>query len=146
MSDADIVTSLAKGVAEGDRRALARAITLVESGRADHRDQAQSLLARLGTGRQAFRVGLSGTPGVGKSTFIEALGLFLTGQGLRVAVLAVDPSSARSGGSILGDKTRMEHLSRDPLAFIRPSPAQSQLGGVARRTREAVALCEAAGF
>jgi len=146
LSDADIVTSLAKGVAEGDRRALARAITLVESGRADHRDQAQSLLARLGTGRQALRVGLSGTPGVGKSTFIEALGLFLTGQGLRVAVLAVDPSSARSGGSILGDKTRMEHLSRDPLAFIRPSPAQSQLGGVARRTREAVALCEAAGF
>ena len=91
-------------------------------------------------------MGLSGTPGVGKSTFIEAFGLMLTGQGLKVAVLAVDPSSARSGGSILGDKTRMEQLSRDPDAFIRPSPAQSQLGGVARRTREAIGLCEAAGF
>src|SRR5690606_36412263 len=96
--------------------------------------------------RQALRVGLSGTPGVGKSSFIEAFGKMLTGQGLRVAVLAVDPSSARSGGSILGDKTRMERLSRDPLAFIRPSPSQAQLGGVGRRTREAVALCEAAGF
>ena len=96
--------------------------------------------------RQALRIGLSGTPGVGKSTFIEAFGLMLTTQGLRVAVLAVDPSSTRSGGSILGDKTRMELLSRDPRAFIRPSPSQTQLGGVARRTREAVALCEAAGF
>ena len=95
---------------------------------------------------QALRIGLSGTPGVGKSTFIEAFGLMLTAEGLRVAVLAVDPSSARSGGSILGDKTRMERLSRDPRAFIRPSPARSTLGGVARRTREAVALCEAAGF
>jgi LAO/AO transport system kinase len=97
-------------------------------------------------GKQAVRIGLSGTPGVGKSTFIESFGLMLTAQGLRVAVLAVDPSSARSGGSILGDKTRMERLSRDPAAFIRPSPSQSHLGGVARRTREAVALCEAAGF
>jgi LAO/AO transport system kinase len=131
----------------GDRRALARAITLVESGRADHRAQALALLARLQTsGRQALRIGLSGTPGVGKSTFIEAFGLMLTGRGLRVAVLAVDPSSARSGGSILGDKTRMERLTRHPLAFIRPSPSQTQLGGVARRSREAVALCEAAGF
>jgi LAO/AO transport system kinase len=131
----------------GDRRALARAITLVESGRADHRAEALALLDALRTpGRQALRIGLSGTPGVGKSTFIEAFGLMLTAQGLRVAVLAVDPSSARSGGSILGDKTRMERLSRDPLAFIRPSPSQSLLGGVARRTREAVALCEAAGF
>jgi LAO/AO transport system kinase len=104
------------------------------------------LLSALGTGRQALRIGLSGTPGVGKSTFIEAFGLMLTGMGKRVAVLAVDPSSARSGGSILGDKTRMEHLSRDPMAFIRPSPSQAQMGGVARRTREAVALCEAAGF
>jgi LAO/AO transport system kinase len=130
----------------GDRRALARAITLVESARPDHRTEALDLLTRLGTARQALRIGLSGTPGVGKSTFIEALGLMLTAQGLRVAVLAVDPSSARSGGSILGDKTRMERLSRDPFAFIRPSPARSELGGVARRTREAVALCEAAGF
>ncbi|MCX7301858.1 MAG: methylmalonyl Co-A mutase-associated GTPase MeaB [Rhodobacterales bacterium] len=141
------IEPLADAVAAGDRRALARAITLVESSRADHRSAAEALLARLaGAGRQALRVGLSGTPGVGKSTFIEALGLYLTGQGLRVAVLAVDPSSARSGGSILGDKTRMERLSRDPNAFIRPSPSQTQLGGVARRTREAVALCEAARF
>lgn len=141
------MTDLAKRIAAGDRRALARAITLVESARADHRAEARALLEALaGTGRQALRIGLSGTPGVGKSTFIEAFGLMLTGQGLRVAVLAVDPSSARSGGSILGDKTRMERLSRDPRAFIRPSPSQSQLGGVARRSREAVALCEAAGF
>jgi LAO/AO transport system kinase len=130
----------------GDRRALARAITLVESARPDHRAEALALLATLRPSRQALRIGLSGTPGVGKSTFIEAFGLMLTGQGLKVAVLAVDPSSARSGGSILGDKTRMERLSRDPNAFIRPSPSQTQLGGVARRTREAVALCEAAGF
>lgn len=143
---------LAAGVAGGDRRALARAITLVESGRADHRQAALALLEELraagmqSAGREALRIGLSGTPGVGKSTFIEAFGLMLTAQGLRVAVLAVDPSSARSGGSILGDKTRMERLSRDPLAFIRPSPSQAQMGGVARRSREAVALCEAAGF
>ena len=143
---------LAAGVAAGDRRALARAITLVESGRADHRKDALALLAALradgmaSAGREALRIGLSGTPGVGKSTFIEAFGLMLTAQGLRVAVLAVDPSSARSGGSILGDKTRMERLSRDPMAFIRPSPSQAQMGGVARRSREAVALCEAAGF
>ncbi|MFN5827139.1 MAG: methylmalonyl Co-A mutase-associated GTPase MeaB, partial [Rhodobacterales bacterium] len=138
---------LAPRLRAGDRRALARAITLVESARADHRVQAQALVAALrATGRQALRIGLSGTPGVGKSTFIESFGLMLTGQGHRVAVLAVDPSSARSGGSILGDKTRMDLLSRDPNAFIRPSPSQTQLGGVARRTREAVALCEAAGF
>ncbi|MFQ6550174.1 methylmalonyl Co-A mutase-associated GTPase MeaB [Aestuariibius sp. 2305UL40-4] len=130
----------------GDRRALARAITLIESGRADHRAQAVMLLDALGRDREALRIGLSGTPGVGKSSFIEAFGLMLTGLGKRVAVLAVDPSSARSGGSILGDKTRMERLSRDPAAFIRPSPSQTELGGVARRTREAVALCEAAGF
>ncbi len=131
----------------GERRALARAITLVESQKAEHRDMAAQLLEGLrGHDRQALRVGLSGTPGVGKSTFIESFGCMLTGQGLRVAVLAVDPSSARSGGSILGDKTRMERLSRDPLAFIRPSPSQSHLGGVARRTREAIDLCEAAGF
>lgn len=141
-----LIDDLTKGIRAGERRALARGITLVESARADHRVQAAQLLAALGAGKQALRIGLSGTPGVGKSTFIEAFGLMLTGQGLRVAVLAVDPSSARSGGSILGDKTRMEHLSRDPNAFIRPSPSQTQLGGVARRTREAVALCEAAGF
>ena len=141
------VSDLSAGVAAGDRRALARAITLVESTRADHRAQALTLLEGLSkTGRQALRIGLSGTPGVGKSTFLESFGLLLTGQGLRVAVLAVDPSSVLSGGSILGDKTRMERLSRDPRAFIRPSPSQSQLGGVARRTRDAVALCEGAGF
>ncbi|MEJ6393939.1 methylmalonyl Co-A mutase-associated GTPase MeaB [Gymnodinialimonas sp. 2305UL16-5] len=138
---------LAKRIAAGDRRALARAVTLVESTRADHRGQATALLEKLrGTGRQALRIGLSGTPGVGKSTFIEAFGMKLTEAGLKVAVLAVDPSSARSGGSILGDKTRMERLSRAPGAFIRPSPSSAALGGVARRTREAVALCEAAGF
>lgn len=130
----------------GDRRALARAITLIESQRPDHRAQALDLLSALGHDRQALRIGLSGTPGVGKSTFIEAFGMMLVESGLRVAVLAVDPSSARSGGSILGDKTRMERLSRHPSAFIRPSPSRAQMGGVARRTREAVALCEAAGF
>lgn len=139
------ISDLAARVAAGERRALARAITLVESARPDHRAQAQALLAAL-PAREALRVGLSGTPGVGKSTFIEAFGTLLTSKGLRVAVLAVDPSSTRSGGSILGDKTRMERLSRDPLAFIRPSPSQAHLGGVARRTREAVSLCEAAGF
>lgn len=141
------IQDMAKQVLAGNRRALARAITLVESGRADHREQALELLETLrGHGNTALRVGLSGTPGVGKSTFIEAFGMMLTGQGLRVAVLAVDPSSARSGGSILGDKTRMDLLSRDKRAFIRPSPSQTQLGGVARRTREAIDLCEAAGF
>lgn len=140
------LSDLAQNVGAGNRRALARAITLVESARADHRAAALELLAALPRGRQALRLGLSGTPGVGKSTFIESFGLMLVEAGLRVAVLAVDPSSARSGGSILGDKTRMERLSRDPRAFIRPSPSQAQLGGVARRTREAVALCEGAGF
>ena len=140
------ITDLAKRVAAGERRALARAITLVESGRDDHRAQATALLEALPKQRQAIRIGLSGTPGVGKSTFIEAFGMMLTGQGQKVAVLAVDPSSTRSGGSILGDKTRMDRLSRDPAAFIRPSPSQSHLGGVARRTREVVQLCEGAGF
>ena len=141
------VSELAKKLRAGDRRALARAITLVESGRSDHRTQADALLEAVADpSRQALRIGLSGTPGVGKSTFIEAFGCMLTAQSLRVAVLAVDPSSTRSGGSILGDKTRMERLSRDPNAFIRPSPSQTQLGGVARRTRDAVAICEAAGF
>lgn len=140
------ITDMAKRIRAGERRALARAITLVESGREDHRAQATELLAAVGQDRQALRIGLSGTPGVGKSTFIESFGLMLTAQDLRVAVLAVDPSSSRSGGSILGDKTRMDLLSRDPNAFIRPSPSQTHLGGVARRTREAVSLCEAAGF
>lgn len=141
------IAELSDRISKGERRALARAITLVESGRADHREQAGALLTALGRhDSQALRIGLSGTPGVGKSTFIESFGMMLTGQGLRVAVLAVDPSSARSGGSILGDKTRMERLSRDRNAFIRPSPSQTHLGGVARRTREAVSLCEAAGF
>ncbi|SLN29307.1 putative GTPase/MT1543 [Falsiruegeria litorea R37] len=141
------IAQLGDKILTGDRRALARAITLVESGRTDHRVQATALLEQLSSARrQAMRIGLSGTPGVGKSTFIESFGMHLVGQGLRVAVLAVDPSSSRSGGSILGDKTRMERLSRERNAFIRPSPSQTHLGGVARRTREAVALCEAAGF
>lgn len=131
----------------GDRRALARAITLIESARVDHREQAIFLSGCLRkSGRQALRIGLSGTPGVGKSTFIEAFGLMLIERGLRVAVLAVDPSSTRSGGSILGDKTRMERLSRAPNAFIRPSPSLSYLGGVARRTRDVISVCEAAGY
>jgi len=141
------IDDLALRLLNGERRALARAITLVESGRADHRADTLRLFDVLkGHNREALRIGLSGTPGVGKSTFIETFGMMLTAQGLKVAVLAVDPSSARSGGSILGDKTRMERLSRDPNAFIRPSPSQSHLGGVARRTREAIDLCEAAGF
>ncbi|KNG95171.1 methylmalonyl Co-A mutase-associated GTPase MeaB [Pseudaestuariivita atlantica] len=141
------VTALARDLRTGNRRALARAITLVESTRADHRAAAVDLLEAVrDDGREALRIGLSGTPGVGKSTFIESFGMMLTARGLRVAVLAVDPSSARSGGSILGDKTRMDRLSRDPGAFIRPSPSGAQLGGVASRTREAARLCEAAGF
>ncbi len=141
------IEELALKVVNGERRALSRAITLVESARADHQEQAQLLLDEVGrSNRQALRIGLSGTPGVGKSTFIEAFGSMLTAQDLRVAVLAVDPSSTRSGGSILGDKTRMDRLSRDKNAFIRPSPSQSHLGGVGRRTRAVVALCEAAGF
>ncbi len=141
------ISDWAAAVVLGDRRALARAITRVESRRADHRAEAIALVAAVReAGRQALRIGLSGTPGVGKSTFIEAFGMMLIGAGLRVAVLAVDPSSARSGGSILGDKTRMDRLARQPAAFIRPSPSQTQMGGVARRSREAVALCEGAGF
>jgi LAO/AO transport system kinase len=138
---------LAEQIRAGDRRALARGITLVESTRADHNEQARALLAVLmpHTG-QAVRVGISGSPGVGKSTFIEALGTRLTGRGSRVAVLAVDPSSTLTGGSILGDKTRMEKLSRNPDAFVRPSPAGASAGGVGRRTRESMLLCEAAGF
>ena len=141
------IDKMATNLINGDRRALSRAITLVESSRADHRTSAMELIEQVAKSqRRALRIGLSGTPGVGKSTFIESFGTMLTALGMRVAVLAVDPSSARSGGSILGDKTRMDHLSRNPNAFIRPSPSQSHLGGVARRTREAVALCEGAGF
>ncbi|MGE4219940.1 MAG: methylmalonyl Co-A mutase-associated GTPase MeaB [Alphaproteobacteria bacterium] len=139
--------SLAEAVVAGDRRALARAITLVESSRAEHRDRAAALLAALlpQTGR-SVRIGISGVPGVGKSSFVERFGLHAIGQGHRVAVLAVDPTSRVSGGSILGDKTRMEALGRHRDAFIRPSPAGRTLGGVARRTREALLVCEAAGF
>src|ERR1051326_1112724 len=138
---------LASALRSGDRRALARAITLVESTKAADRAAAGRLLSSLlsDTGR-AMRIGISGAPGSGKSTFIEAFGMHLTAQGLKLAVLAIDPSSRRSGGSILGDKTRMEKLARDPKAFIRPSPAGETLGGVARRTREAMQLAEEACF
>ena len=141
------IESLAEAVTGGDRRALARAITLIESLRDDDRDQAETLLAALmpETGG-ATRIGVSGAPGVGKSTFIEAFGLMAIAQGRRVAVLAVDPSSKRGGGSLLGDKTRMETLARAEAAFIRPSPAGDTLGGVARRSAEALLVCEAAGF
>lgn len=141
------VAALADLVRTGDRRALARAITLVESTRPDHRQRAESLLERLmpATGK-GIRLGISGVPGVGKSSLIEAFGLDLIRRGHRLAVLAVDPSSKRGGGSILGDKTRMEKLANAEAAFIRPSPAGTTLGGVARRTREAILVAEAAGF
>jgi LAO/AO transport system kinase len=139
--------TLAAALRGGDRRALARAITLVESTRDDHRARAETLLERvLGETGRATRIGISGPPGAGKSTFIEAFGLHLLELGHKPAVLAVDPSSPVSGGSILGDKTRMERLARDERAFIRPSPTGGTLGGIARRTREASLLCEAAGF
>ena len=139
--------SLLKPLLAGDRRALARAITLIESTRADHRERADELLAEVlpHTGK-SVRLGITGVPGVGKSTLIERFGLSLIEQGRSLAVLAIDPSSKRGGGSILGDKTRMEELSRHNAAFIRPSPAGATLGGVARRTREAMLLVEAAGF
>jgi len=139
--------TLAAAVRTGSRAALARAITLVESRRADHQAAARELVQTLlpDTGR-AIRVGITGSPGVGKSTTIDVLGMYLIGLGHKVAVLAVDPSSARTGGSILGDKTRMAMLSVEPDAFIRPSPSSGTLGGVAAKTREAMLLCEAAGF
>ncbi len=142
------VRALAAALRRGDRRALARAITLVESTRQDHRQAAERLL-ECGRGRwrgNPSGSAFSGAPGVGKSTFIEAFGLMVIERGNKVAVLAVDPSSKRGGGSLLGDKTRMSELARDPRGFIRPSPAGTTLGGVARRTREAILLAEAAGF
>ena len=139
--------SLADAVRSGDRAALARAITLVESRRADHQAQARDLVqALLPSTGNAVRVGITGSPGVGKSTTIDVLGMALIAKGHKVAVLAVDPSSARTGGSILGDKTRMARLSAEDDAFIRPSPSSGTLGGVAAKTREAMLLCEAAGF
>jgi LAO/AO transport system kinase len=140
--------ALAAAVRAGDRRALARAITLIESSRADHRRAAEAVLeaALVPAAGRTLRLGISGVPGVGKSTFIEALGLSILGRGHRLAVLAIDPSSRRGGGSILGDKTRMGELARSTAAFIRPSPTGGTLGGVARRTRETLLLCEAAGF
>ena len=139
--------TLVSGVLAGQRRALAKAITLIESTRADHRQRAQQVLnALLPKTGNAIRIGISGVPGAGKSTFIEALGVWLIGRGHRLAVLAVDPSSSISGGSILGDKTRMETLCQKEEAFIRPSPSAGSLGGVAEKTREAMLLCEAAGY
>jgi LAO/AO transport system kinase len=136
-----------RGVLDGSRSDIARAITLVESTRPDHRRVAQQVLTELlpETGK-AIRVGITGVPGVGKSTFIDAFGTMLTGLGHRVAVLAVDPSSSRTGGSILGDKTRMQRLATDPAAFIRPSPSSGTLGGVTRATRESIVIMEAAGY
>jgi LAO/AO transport system kinase len=146
ISSAD-VARLARGVRAGDRAALSRAITLIESKRPDHRRSAAALMqALIGATGKAVRVGITGAPGVGKSTTIDALGTMLTKQGRKVAVLAVDPSSRRTGGSILADKTRMARLANDANAFIRPSPASGTLGGVAARTRETMLLCEAAGY
>ena len=136
-----------RGVLAGDRTVLARAITLIESQHPDHRLRAQEVVqALLPSTGAAHRIGITGVPGVGKSTFIDQFGIDLTGAGHRVAVLAVDPTSSRTGGSILGDKTRMERLAVDPAAFVRPSPAGRSLGGVTRATRETILLCEAAGF
>ena len=142
-----MLEAILHGAAPIQRRAMAKAITLLESTRADHRQQADELLTALlpHTGK-SFRLGISGVPGVGKSTFIEALGLYLIGLGHRVAVLTIDPSSTVSGGSILGDKTRMEFLSVHESAYIRPSPSSGTLGGVAEKTREAMLVCEAAGY
>lgn len=147
MVPAQLLQGILHGTPMAQRRAMAKAITLLESTRADHRAQGDALLTALlpHTGK-ALRLGISGVPGVGKSTFIEALGLHLVGQGLRVAVLAIDPSSSVSGGSILGDKTRMEQLSMHESAYIRPSPSGGTLGGVAEKTRESLLVCEAAGY
>ncbi|MBT7582016.1 MAG: methylmalonyl Co-A mutase-associated GTPase MeaB, partial [Kordiimonadaceae bacterium] len=141
------MSALSEKITSGNRRAIAKAITLIESSRPDHQEDAEQLLSELlpHTGN-TIRLGMTGIPGVGKSTFIEAFGKMLTGQGLRVAVLAVDPSSQISGGSILGDKTRMEELARDDMAFIRPTPSKGILGGIARYTRGAMMVLEAAGY
>lgn len=140
------LSELAEGVRAGNRRALAKAITLIESNRVEDQNEATALLDQLQKERNTMRVGISGVPGVGKSTFIETLGNLLIQNGHKVAVLAVDPSSPTTGGSILGDKTRMETLSSNEEAFIRPSPTGGTLGGVARKTRESMILCEAAGY
>jgi LAO/AO transport system kinase len=143
----DLLEGIVGGAVMVQRRAMAKAITLLESTRSDHRTQGDELLtALLPHSGKSFRLGISGVPGVGKSTFIEALGLYLIGQGHRVAVLTIDPSSSVSGGSILGDKTRMEQLSVHDQAYIRPSPSSGTLGGVAEKTREAMLVCEAAGY
>ena len=145
-ADQALLQALLAGPGAAQRRAMAKTITLLESTRADHRARADELLnAVLPHSGRSFRLGISGVPGVGKSTFIEALGLHLIGQGHRVAVLTIDPSSTVSGGSILGDKTRMEHLSVHDRAYIRPSPSSGTLGGVAEKTRESMLVCEAAG-
>ena len=147
MTPAQLLDGLLQGNPPVQRRAMAKAITLLESTRTDHRASADELLtAMLPHTGNSFRLGISGVPGVGKSTFIEALGLYLIGQGHRVAVLTIDPSSTVSGGSILGDKTRMEFLSVHPDAYIRPSPSSGTLGGVAEKTRESMLVCEAAGY
>lgn len=147
MTPAQLLDGLLQGNPPVQRRAMAKAITLLESTRTDHRASADELLtAMLPHTGKSFRLGISGVPGVGKSTFIEALGLYLIGQGHRVAVLTIDPSSTVSGGSILGDKTRMEFLSVHPDAYIRPSPSSGTLGGVAEKTRESMLVCEAAGY
>mgnify|MGYP000747660926 CR=1 FL=1 len=147
MTPEQLLDGILHGSAPVQRRAMAKAITLLESTRPDHRALADELLtAMLPHTGKSFRLGISGVPGVGKSTFIEALGLYLIGLGHRVAVLAVDPSSTVSGGSILGDKTRMEHLSVHEKAYIRPSPSSGTLGGVAEKTRESMLVCEAAGY
>jgi LAO/AO transport system kinase len=141
------IEELYEGVRNGNRSALARAITLIESNAEHHFEQAQNLLQKLlPHAGNSIRIGITGVPGAGKSTFIEAFGMYLCSLGHRVAVLAIDPSSSINGGSILGDKTRMEQLSRNPLAFIRPSPSGGKLGGVHRKTREAMLICEAAGY
>jgi LAO/AO transport system kinase len=143
----DSINYLLRGVQQEDRIALSRAITLVESKHPSHQKQAEELLeAILPKTGNSFRLGITGVPGVGKSTFIDAFGSYLTALGKKVAVLSIDPSSTRTKGSILGDKTRMERLSRNPSAFVRPSPSANQLGGVAQKTRESILLCEAAGY
>ncbi len=137
----------AKDIIKGDRRSLAKAITLIESSKKEHRDEANKLLDELlPHSGNSYRIGITGTPGVGKSTFIESFGEYLISKGQKVAVLAVDPTSPKTGGSILGDKTRMEKLANNPNAFVRPSPSGGNLGGVAQHTKETMILCEAAGF